>query len=141
MKHSNLLIICFLLLSATVTDSNKQTTDTTNSIRGTETNLNNSNDINPGTSTNVPTSNSSTPSETTNRIFTGDELKQYNGQNGNPAYVAINGTVYDVTNVQSWKNGTHQGLSAGMDLTSELASSPHGDVVLPNLPIVGTLAK
>jgi Predicted heme/steroid binding protein len=29
--------------------------------------------------------------------FTLEELKQYNGENGQPAYVAIDGIVYDVS--------------------------------------------
>ena len=33
------------------------------------------------------------------KIFTEKELGKYDGQNGNPAYVAIDGVVYDVTNV------------------------------------------
>lgn len=75
------------------------------------------------------------------RVFTLDELKQYNGQNGNPAYVAVNGIVYDVTNAKNWNNGSHQGHTAGTDLTDAIAQSPHGDSVLKGLPVVGTLQK
>ena len=35
------------------------------------------------------------------KIFTEKELGKYDGQNGNPAYVAIDGVVYDVTNVSA----------------------------------------
>ena len=28
-----------------------------------------------------------------------DQLKQYDGKNGNPAYVAVDGVIYDMTNV------------------------------------------
>ena len=45
----------------------------------------------------------------TTRIFTAEELAKYNGQDGNPAYVAIDGTVYDVSNVPAWRNGKHHG--------------------------------
>lgn len=79
-------------------------------------------------------------SSSDSKVFTVDELKKYNGQNGNPAYVAVNGTVYDVTHAKGWKNGKHRsGIVAGMDLTKALADSPHGDSVLKDLPIVGTL--
>lgn len=85
-------------------------------------------------------SNSNSSSNTGNKTFTADELKKYNGQNGNPAYVAVNGTVYDVTNAKRWKNGKHEnGIVAGVDLTDSMAKSPHGDSVLKDLPVVGQL--
>ena len=62
-------------------------------------------------------------------------------QNGKPAYVAVNGAIYDVTNVPQWKNGTHQGYTAGKDLTNEIAKAPHGNSVLKDLPVVGKLVK
>lgn len=77
---------------------------------------------------------------TTSKTFTLEQLKTYNGQNGNPAYVAVNGTVYDVTNARKWKNGKHeQGIVAGADLTNMMSKSPHGNSVLNGLPVVGTL--
>jgi len=75
----------------------------------------------------------------TGKTFTLDELKTYNGQNGNPAYVAVSGVVYDVTNSSKWKNGKHETVVAGVDLTSAMPSSPHGSKVLSDLPIVGSL--
>ena len=85
---------------------------------------------------------STTQSSTT--TATGDltlaQLKKYNGQNGNPAYVAIDGTIYDVTNVKGWSNGQHKGgASAGKDLSSIIDSSPHGRSVLANLTVIGKL--
>lgn len=86
------------------------------------------------------TSGSSTNSSSSNKTFTAVELKKYNGQNGNPAYVVVNGTVYDVTNAKRWNNGVHEnGVVAGVDLTSALPNSPHGDSVLKDLPVVGKL--
>ena len=69
-----------------------------------------------------------------------DQLKQYDGKNGNPAYVAVDGIIYDVTNVAKWKNGDHNGYSAGNDLTDIIKNkSPHGVKNLEGLPIVGKL--
>ena len=72
------------------------------------------------------------------KTFNAQELAKYNGQNGNPAYIAVDGNVYDVTNVPQWKNGTHAGrFQAGVDQTEALKQSPHGPSKLDNIPIVG----
>jgi predicted heme/steroid binding protein len=69
-----------------------------------------------------------------------DQLKQYDGQNGNPAYVAVDGVIYDVTNVPQWAGGVHHGYSAGTDVTDAIKSvSPHGVSVLSKLPVVGKI--
>jgi len=47
------------------------------------------------------------------RTFTREQLAQFNGKNGMPAYVAVNGIVYDVTNNAAWSAATHFGLAAG----------------------------
>lgn len=76
----------------------------------------------------------------TTRSFTLEELALYNGKNGNPAYVAINGVVYDVTNNAAWAAATHFGLSAGNDLTNVFASCHAGVDILNILPVVGNLS-
>ena len=69
-----------------------------------------------------------------------DQLKQFDGKNGNPAYVAVDGILYDVSNVGPWKNGDHNGYSAGNDLTDIIKNkSPHGVKNLEGLPILGKL--
>ncbi|HIX02475.1 MAG TPA: cytochrome B5 [Candidatus Ligilactobacillus excrementigallinarum] len=74
------------------------------------------------------------------KTFTKDELKQFDGKNGHPAYVAVEGVVYDVTNSPAWKNGEHHGNLAGNDLTDALLNqSPHGKSKLAKLPVVGKL--
>ena len=77
------------------------------------------------------------------RTFTLEELSQYNGKDGQPAYVAVDGVVYDVTNVEAWKDGEPKlGLTAGNELTEEITNqSPHGLKVLEGLPIVGELVE
>jgi len=72
--------------------------------------------------------------------FTLDELKQYDGKEGKPAYIAYQGKVYDVTDSPLWTYGDHQGLhEAGKDLTAELSEAPHGEETLANMKIVGVL--
>jgi len=80
-----------------------------------------------------------TAAGSTQKVFTLDELKTFDGLNGNPAYVAVNGNVYDVTNAKGWSNGAHQTHLAGQDLSSVIASAPHGTSILDKLTIVGTL--
>jgi len=70
--------------------------------------------------------------------FNQAELAKYNGQAGQPAYVAVDGVVYDVTGVDAWAGGKHHGNLAGQELTKVIDErSPHGRGVLKNLPVVG----
>lgn len=74
-----------------------------------------------------------------NTEFTPDELSNFNGTNGKPAYVAVNGVVYDVSNEATWGGASHFGLMAGKDLTAEF-NGCHGMIsVLSNLPKVGVM--
>ncbi len=76
------------------------------------------------------------------RVFTAIELAQYDGSNGNPAYVAVNGIVYDVSIEATWGGGTHFGLYAGKDLTNQFNGCHGGRMeVLRNLPQVGVLRE
>ncbi|MFH1511967.1 MAG: cytochrome b5 domain-containing protein [Bacillota bacterium] len=75
-------------------------------------------------------------------VFTLDEFAKFDGKNGNPAYIAVDGVIYDVTNVPQWRNGDHNGFTAGHDLTEEIKNiSPHGLSKLTGLPVVGKLAE
>jgi predicted heme/steroid binding protein/uncharacterized membrane protein len=71
-----------------------------------------------------------------------EELGIYNGKDGNPAYIAHQGNVYDVTKSAKWKGGFHmQRHHAGGDLTAEIAAAPHGVEVLARYPQVGVLKR
>lgn len=73
--------------------------------------------------------------------FTLEELAQYDGQNGNPAYVAVDGVVYDVTDVPAWSGGKHNGNMAGTDASDAITQAPHGKSTLENLPVVGIITE
>jgi len=74
--------------------------------------------------------------------FTLEELKQYDGRDGKPAYIAYKGKVYDVTESPMWTSGDHQGMhEAGKDLTAEIGDAPHGEEMLANVKVVGTLSE
>lgn len=92
---------------------------------------------------NKPLSIQTNPSQNDSNLktFTLQELKTFDGKNGNPAYVAVNGKVYDVSKSSAWRNGLHAGYKAGEDLTNDMQNSPHGVRVLEGLPVVGKLAN
>ena len=72
--------------------------------------------------------------------FSFKELSEYDGSMGKPAYVAVNGTVYDVSYNKHWAGGTHFALYAGKDFSKEFKECHNNDVeVLKILPVVGTL--
>ncbi len=73
------------------------------------------------------------------REFTLDELKQYDGREGRPAYVAYKGIVYDVTESAMWVDGDHEGMHrAGADLTDAHEDAPHDEHIV-EFPEVGKL--
>lgn len=82
----------------------------------------------------------STPVDAEELVLTTEELSEFNGLDGKPAYIAVDGVVYDVSNVEPWKGAKHNGYSAGNDLTEEIKTvSPHGLSKLKGVPIVGKL--
>ena len=76
------------------------------------------------------------------RYYRLEDICKFDGKDGTLAYVAINGTVYDVTSMREWINGNHYGLSAGRDLT-EYFETCHKDEkdILKKLRIVGTIIE
>ena len=74
--------------------------------------------------------------------MTANELARNDGRDGRPAYIAVNGTIYDVTASPLWPGGDHQGShQAGRDLTEELKSAPHVRTVVERFPVVGRLEE
>ncbi len=78
--------------------------------------------------------------ETKERTFTSQQLSFYDGRAGKPAYVAVDGIVYDVSGSNYWKNGIHENMHyAGRDLSSEINAAPHSRDVLKHFPRIGVL--
>ena len=80
------------------------------------------------------------------KTFTKTQLAKFDGRNGNAAYVAYEGIVYDVSS--KWENGEHHGIKAGIDITSQLNNcSFHEDGFLKtvfvkyNFPKVGVFVN
>ena len=70
------------------------------------------------------------------RIFTLDELRKYDGENGNPSYIAIKGIIYDISSVALLRNGKHHGVTGGKDVTNIF---PHDINILKRVKVVGRL--
>ncbi len=79
------------------------------------------------------------------KTFNATQLAEFNGKNGNAAYVAYNKIVYNVTST-TWENGEHKGLLAGTDITDDINSCKYHSAVdffqkvweRKNYPQVGT---
>lgn len=72
--------------------------------------------------------------------FTPEELAQYNGEDGRPAYIAVNGMVYDVSGYATWEDGTHYDMVAGTDGT-EAFRLCHNHTILERLKPIGRLVR
>jgi predicted heme/steroid binding protein len=97
---------------------------------------NDDDDDDEGTVQTTPQAVTNTPTTSTVKTFTVADLAKYNGQNGQPAYVAVDGSVYDVTKL--FKNGFHYSHFAGRDLTNEFYAE-HAKSKLAKYSIIGQL--
>lgn len=78
------------------------------------------------------------------RVFTLSELETcYNGKHNHPAYIAINGYVFDVTHSIAFHHSPHQNIPAGHDLSAIFNRYYGGNLVelAKVAPIVGRLIK
>jgi len=82
--------------------------------------------------------NSNLNSSVTEKTFTLAELAKYDGNGGNPAYVAVDGDVYDLTAV--FRSGSHFSHYAGTELTNAFYTR-HVKNALSKYPIIGQLVK
>lgn len=117
MKRTLIIIMALLLASCSADNNNNNT---------------NNKNINEG---NAP---QTKIVETDDAVYDKTSLSEFNGKDGQPAYIAIEGIVYDVSDNPMWMNGIHQGrFEAGQDLTEEMKNAPHGFSKLSQLNEVG----
>lgn len=80
------------------------------------------------------------------KVFTLEELATFDGKEGRAAYVAVDGVVYDLTKVPSWKGGSHMRKhAAGKDLSDDYHNNApkkihDGRKIIEKMPKVGVLA-
>lgn len=77
-----------------------------------------------------------------NRLIelTEKELALYNGKNGMPAYIAIDGTIYDIGDVPQLKDKNHLEVKAGADYSEIFKKCHNGDKnILSKLKVVGVM--
>ena len=71
--------------------------------------------------------------------LTVEQLSEFNGKDGKPAYIAVDGVIYDVTESSAWEGGGHKDLEAGLDLTAQFKDSPHDVSTLDKINKIGIL--
>ena len=135
MKNKSLVILLMLMMSLMLVacSSDESTPEST-----TQTEL--ETESNTASETETETVADTTQADEALPVFSAEELSKYNGKDGNAAYVAYEGKVYDVSNIPAWKNGIHQNqFEAGKDFTDILNNqAPHSpDNLTKNAPIVG----
>ena len=93
-------------------------------------------------SDNISTVSASGITDSAGQTFTLEQLAQYDGKDGQRAYIAVDGIVYDVTDVSQWGAALHAGrFIAGKDYTEELKNAPHNAGKLDDAKKVGTLIE
>jgi predicted heme/steroid binding protein len=75
--------------------------------------------------------------------LTAEELAKYDGKDGRPAYVAVDGKIFDISSSPMWADGEHfvcgmEGV-AGKDLTETIKQAPHTKDNLDPFPVIGNL--
>ena len=74
--------------------------------------------------------------------LTPDELSQFDGKDGRPAFIAYKGNIYDVSGSKLWRGGIHlKKHLSGSDLTDVLKTAPHGEEKILVMSVVGKLVS
>ncbi len=74
-----------------------------------------------------------------------DEVAKHTGKNGNSCWVAVDGTVYEISGFVLWVEGEHKPsggrAKCGKDLSEVIKQSPHGKSKLKLLKEIGQLQQ
>jgi predicted heme/steroid binding protein len=66
------------------------------------------------------------------RVFTLDELGNYDGKDGKPLYLIFKGKVYNLSENKLWVNAKHMGLRVFHEKPEEtIKQASHAEEVLP----------
>jgi predicted heme/steroid binding protein len=68
-----------------------------------------------------------------------EELEEYDGKNGRPAYVSIEGIVYDISNESIFGERKNKESLAGKDLTELFSLSLKINTIINRAPVVGVI--
>ncbi|MBU5454702.1 cytochrome b5 domain-containing protein [Caproiciproducens sp. MSJ-32] len=71
-----------------------------------------------------------------------EELKIYDGEEGRPAYIVVDGIVYDVTESEEWKYAKYLGARAGKDYTELFKKGKEECMpMLSNFKVIGVIKE
>lgn len=74
-----------------------------------------------------------------------DEVAKHTGKDGNSCWVAVDGTVYEISGFVLWVEGEHKPsggrAKCGKDLSEVIKQSPHGKSKLKLLKEIGRLQQ
>ena len=72
------------------------------------------------------------------KVYSPQEVSAGDGKEGRQALVAVDGKVYDFSLSKRWISGTHMNRHhAGMDLSKDIRSAPHGADIVSRFEVVG----
>lgn len=72
--------------------------------------------------------------------FTTEELERYDGKEGRPAYIAVEGSVYDISsNINEWTEGVNSTIIPGTDVTTHICRNYGNTNVMKDVPVIGKL--
>ena len=77
-------------------------------------------------------------SQNNSKKISPEDLKKFDGTNGQPLYIVYKDKVYDLSSSKLWLQGKHMGTHLRTDdLTEAIKAAPHGEDNVFRYPLVG----